>query len=449
MATDNSDCFVDGAVHSRTLLFNGTNYSLWKGRIKEFLMEIDFEIWFVVKLGYKGQIRDTDQITDIDQLKDIPKEEKIAMSMDAKAKNILDMLQITYEGTKQVRQERVAILIHQYENIGQMYTCFMDLINPLFSLEKNVSEEKQVRKILRSLPSHWTPKVTAIQEAKDLSTKTIGSLTSREITLFNKEGIPDSKESKNISFNTRFDTEKETRDEQDDICCYKCEEIGHIKFEYPKLKKNQKSKGKAMASTWDDSDDEFQNEEEYLIAGEEEKISIFEKRNKVLKEKLADMLDFAEDLKKENPLLKEENSSLKDKVSENEKQNALLQKENFSLIEKFSENEKENFSLKEENESLKKQIFESEKDLKLNSSCAGNYAGCSSGTSYFYLEKSSKKLLGHAARHFNQNTSMKENLWLYRRNTSKYAASRKYSSFVDRKNAKKFCFICDNEGHLN
>ncbi|PIN22109.1 hypothetical protein CDL12_05199 [Handroanthus impetiginosus] len=305
-----------------------TNYSLWRGRIKEFLLTIDFELRFVMKLGYKGPIKNTNEIIDIDQLKDIPKEEKRAMSIDAKAKDILacaltrqeynrvcncetakqmwDMLQITHEGIKQVRQERIIILTNQYEmfqmlpseDIEQMYTHLMDLIHPL------------------SFPYHWTPKVTAIQEAKDLSTITIyefiGSLTSHEITLLNKDRIPNSKENKNIAFNTEHDTEKETRDEQDDsefdeelamitkriqrlgnfqsktqkiksnkkgsplesqktvtVGWYECKEIGHIKSKCPKLKKNQKEKGKAVASTWDNSDNEFQNEEERLMAGEE------------------------------------------------------------------------------------------------------------------------------------------------------------------------------------
>ncbi|PIM97032.1 hypothetical protein CDL12_30505 [Handroanthus impetiginosus] len=250
MATDNSDCFVDGAVHSRTLLFNGTNYSLWKGRIKEFLMEIDFELWFVVKLGYKGQIRDTDQITDIDQLKDIPKEEKIAMSMDAKAKNILVCALTRQEynrlcncDTAKKNWGGIHALIKSASftpptDVGY-YTCSL--------LKKMLVKKNKSGRYLGPYQVTGLLKL-AIQEAKDLSTKTIGSLTSREITLFNKEGIPDSKESKNIAFNTRLDTEKETRDEQDDsefddelaMITKRIQRLGNFRSKNRKIKPNKK-----------------------------------------------------------------------------------------------------------------------------------------------------------------------------------------------------------------
>jgi hypothetical protein len=48
-----------------------------------------------------------------------------------------------------------------------------------------------VKKILRSLPAKWRPKVTAIQEAKDLDTLSleglISSLMSHEIELASDE----------------------------------------------------------------------------------------------------------------------------------------------------------------------------------------------------------------------------------------------------------------------
>ncbi|PIN05377.1 hypothetical protein CDL12_22082 [Handroanthus impetiginosus] len=146
MAANNSDGFADGSVYSRPSLFDGTNYSLWKGRIQEFLMAIDVELWFVVKIK-------------------ISKEKRRALSMYAKAKNILtctltrqeykrvcncdtpkqmrDMLQITHKGTKQICEKRVALFVHQYEmlqmllgkDIRQTYARFMDdLSHPTRSL---------------------------------------------------------------------------------------------------------------------------------------------------------------------------------------------------------------------------------------------------------------------------------------------------------------------------
>ncbi|GAV74337.1 UBN2 domain-containing protein [Cephalotus follicularis] len=47
---------------------------------------------------------------------------------------------------------------------------FNDIINALKGLGKVYTNHELVSKILRCLPKTWEPKVTAIEEAKDLST---------------------------------------------------------------------------------------------------------------------------------------------------------------------------------------------------------------------------------------------------------------------------------------
>ena len=73
------------------------------------------------------------------------------------------------------------------ENITQMYNRFSSIVVGLSSLGKNLSDEETVRKILRSLTISWTPKVTAIEEAHDLTKfsidKLIGSLMAHEINM--------------------------------------------------------------------------------------------------------------------------------------------------------------------------------------------------------------------------------------------------------------------------
>ena len=50
-----------------------------------------------------------------------------------------------------------------------MYTCFTDIVNNLKNLGKTYTDSELCRKILHSLPQTWEAKVTAIQEAKDLT----------------------------------------------------------------------------------------------------------------------------------------------------------------------------------------------------------------------------------------------------------------------------------------
>ena len=67
-----------------------------------------------------------------------------------------------------------------------MYIRFTDVVNGLKALDKDFSNIKLVNKIRRYLPKSWDPKVTAIQEAKDLNNfaleEFIGSLITYEIT---------------------------------------------------------------------------------------------------------------------------------------------------------------------------------------------------------------------------------------------------------------------------
>jgi len=77
-------------------------------------------------------------------------------------------------------------LVHQYElfkmkedeSIEQMYSRFQTLVSGLQILKKSYVASDHVSKILRSLPARWRPKVTAIEEAKDLNTLRVEDLVS-------------------------------------------------------------------------------------------------------------------------------------------------------------------------------------------------------------------------------------------------------------------------------
>ncbi|GAV76263.1 UBN2 domain-containing protein, partial [Cephalotus follicularis] len=75
----------------------------------------------------------------------------------------------------------------QNENICSMYARFNDIINALKDLGKVYTNHELMTKILRCLPKSWEPKVTAIEEAKDLSTLSLeyllGSLMTHELRM--------------------------------------------------------------------------------------------------------------------------------------------------------------------------------------------------------------------------------------------------------------------------
>jgi len=100
-----------------------------------------------------------------------------------------------YEGSKKVREE--------------MYSRFQTLVFGIKLLKKSYVASDHVSKIIRSLPARWRPKVTAIEEAKDLNTLSVEDLVSslkvHEISLNEHEPA---KKSKSIAFPSKGKSSK-------------------------------------------------------------------------------------------------------------------------------------------------------------------------------------------------------------------------------------------------
>jgi len=91
------------------------------------------------------------------------------------------------------------------ESIQEYHLNILDIANSFESLGDKFFDEKLVRKVLRSLPKRFDMKVTAIEEAQDISClkvdELIGSLQNFEITVNNKTY----KKGKGISFTSSMD----------------------------------------------------------------------------------------------------------------------------------------------------------------------------------------------------------------------------------------------------
>ena len=106
------------------------------------------------------------------------------------------------------------------EDISKMFTRFNDIIVQLQALGKPIPTSEQNRKFLQALPKEWRPKVTAIEEAKDLKTlpleELLGSLITHEQTLLNdKEDKGTSKKKKDLAL--RILEELEVSDDDNEI----------------------------------------------------------------------------------------------------------------------------------------------------------------------------------------------------------------------------------------
>ncbi|GAV63833.1 UBN2 domain-containing protein, partial [Cephalotus follicularis] len=111
------------------------------------------------------------------------------------AHEVWKLLILTHEGTEQVKNAKLALLNRDYElfkmqpneSIKNLYNRLLDITNGLLGLGKVFGQDELVRKLLGSLNDEWEPKVTAIEESKDLKTMEIeellGSLMTHEVKL--------------------------------------------------------------------------------------------------------------------------------------------------------------------------------------------------------------------------------------------------------------------------
>ncbi|GAV70061.1 UBN2 domain-containing protein, partial [Cephalotus follicularis] len=196
---------------------------------------------------------------------------------------------ISYECTNQVKELKISMLVHAYElfmmhdneNISDMFSRFTTIINSLKNLGKDYPNKELVRKILRCLPKSRTPKVIAIEEAKDLTTfpleQLLGSLMTHETTMKNHECM-ETKKKKTIAL--RASKEENESDEDGDMALITTQFKKFLKSQkgkkaFKNLKKKEQfkksnehsKKKKAMIATWSDNDySSFEEESDGEVA---------------------------------------------------------------------------------------------------------------------------------------------------------------------------------------
>ncbi|VFQ67156.1 unnamed protein product [Cuscuta campestris] len=219
------------------------------------------------------------------------------------AKEMWDKLEVTYEGTDQVREAKIDFLTQEYEmfrmkegeKIDDMFDRFSKIINDLHALKKTYANKDLVRKILRSLTLEWRSKADAIYESIGVSNVTIdglrGNLKTYESTILTPS--LDEQKKKGIALKATKETVEEDSSDDDNefglvikkfhkfmkkeferkgrkhdgpLKCYGCGEIGHIKSRCPKGKNGKDKPGfkkqRAYISWGGDSGDESTYQEE-------------------------------------------------------------------------------------------------------------------------------------------------------------------------------------------
>ncbi|GJR81197.1 hypothetical protein Tco_0151982 [Tanacetum coccineum] len=153
----------------------------------------------------------------------LPRKEYERIFMCKTAKEIWDTLLITHQGNSQVKDNKIDLLIQQYEqftipkeeSIDNVFARFNTIITSLKALDESFSRKNYVRKFLRALHPKWRAKVTAIEESKDLTSlsldELIGNLKVYEVIIKKDSKMVKGKREQNRSLALK--AKKESSDE--------------------------------------------------------------------------------------------------------------------------------------------------------------------------------------------------------------------------------------------
>ncbi|VFQ64745.1 unnamed protein product [Cuscuta campestris] len=179
------------------------------------------------------------------------------------AKEMWDKLEVTYEGTDQVREAKIDFLTQEYEmfrmkehvKIDDMFDRFSKIVNDLLALKRTYTDRDLVRKILRSLTSEWRSKADAIYESIGTSNVTIDGLRAFKEPTMNDSSDDDEVKLVMKRF-CKFLRKKEKV--EDGPVCYGCGEAGNIKNKCPRNGRNTRhfKRQRAYISWGGDSGDE-------------------------------------------------------------------------------------------------------------------------------------------------------------------------------------------------
>ncbi|GKC22648.1 hypothetical protein Tco_1024798 [Tanacetum coccineum] len=214
-----SDKYLEGQSMQRPPLFESDLFIYWKNRFETYVKTKDLDLWHIVLNGDFPPLakNEVTQILEVvpfeEQYNDLKK--KLAKNNEAKmvlynalpkkeyerifmcktAKDIWQSLLITHQGNIQVKDNKINLLVQQYEqftilkeeSIDSGFARFNTIITSLKALDEGFSSKNYVKKFLRALHPKWRAKVTTIEESKDLSSlaleELIGNLKVHEVVM--------------------------------------------------------------------------------------------------------------------------------------------------------------------------------------------------------------------------------------------------------------------------
>ncbi|GKA81321.1 retrovirus-related pol polyprotein from transposon TNT 1-94 [Tanacetum coccineum] len=187
----------------------------------------------------------------------LPKKEYERIFMCKTAKDVWNSLIITHQGNKQVKDNKIDLFVHKYEEFVISDDETIDCAFARFTL-----------------PTKWRPKVTAIEESKDLSTlpldELIGNLKVYEVVL---EKDSEASKIKKEKYKSLALKERKVSSDEEESCSGSDEEYAMAVKDF---KKFFKRRGKFVRQPYDDKknirksdseeEDDSKKDKKFLVA---------------------------------------------------------------------------------------------------------------------------------------------------------------------------------------
>ncbi|GJT88258.1 hypothetical protein Tco_1069975 [Tanacetum coccineum] len=302
------DKYLEGKSMLRASLFESDDFIYWKNRFETYVKSKDQDRWHVIIEGdfkhiQKNPETNKDEIVSYEKQNDdlkkrlakmvlynvLPKKEYERIFMCETAKEIWKSLLITHQGNSQVKDNKIDLLVQQYEqfsipedeSIGSGFAKFNTIVTSLKELDESFYSKNYARKFLRALHPKWRAKVTAIEESKDLSSLSLDELIAKKVSSDDETSISGSadkeyamavREFKKL-FRRRGRFVRQPCDENKSFQKYQDYKKGKIERNYligeclkPLRHKDQRA---FVGGCWSDSyeeNEEKTNDETYLMA---------------------------------------------------------------------------------------------------------------------------------------------------------------------------------------
>ncbi|KAA0046626.1 gag-proteinase polyprotein [Cucumis melo var. makuwa] len=251
LSTSNEFC-AEGTSTSRPTILDVANYTYWKVKMISFQKSIDSKFWKVVITRWEhpstkdvvGKVTLKPEISwskeeDEESLRNSQALNALYNGVDqnvfklintcTSVKKAWDILKVADEGTSKVKISRLQVLSSKFKALkiveDEIVTefnvlCVMDLANESFALREKLSNTNLVKKVLRTLPSRFNIKVTAIEEANDITTMKLdelfGSLRTFELSFDNNA----TKKKSGIAFQGKSDDVTKSNHKQHQMRIY-------------------------------------------------------------------------------------------------------------------------------------------------------------------------------------------------------------------------------------